>query len=78
MQLYPDGGLVWDGIKRVWTEEHGAYSSSLSWSDQVMQAAKASQQGSFPWAGCFVGGCCKATAGDISALRTCLNADGHA
>lgn len=74
-ELYPDGGLVWDGIKRVWSTEEGSHSSSLSWSDQVMQAGKVSQSDDLPWAGCFVGGCCKATVGDIKALRSYLNAN---
>lgn len=71
-QLYPDGGLVWDGQARVWKEDNGG-TSSLAWPDQVMAAARASQT-SPVWAGCFVGGCCKATTADIAALRARIDA----
>ena len=75
LQLYPDGGLVWDGIKRVWKEEKGTETSSLSWSDQVMNAADlATQKTTSSWGGCFVGGCCKATTSDIAALRSRVDA----
>ncbi|UZJ52048.1 hypothetical protein CBS101457_001368 [Exobasidium rhododendri] len=74
LQLYPDGGLVWDGINRVWTGgEENAESSTLSWCDLVMEAAKVAKGSMSPWGGCFVGGCCKATSSDIAALRARLD-----
>jgi homocysteine S-methyltransferase len=75
MQIYPDGGLVWDGMKRVWMGGKGSETSSLSWPDLVMDAAAvALGDGNSVWGGCFVGGCCKATTKDIAALRLRVDA----
>lgn len=82
--LYPDGGLIWDGIAKVWKEDERQEDRTINaknrqtWARKVMEAAKTSgvkRQNDNEnvkrsiWQGCFIGGCCKSTTKDIQLLR---------
>lgn len=79
--LYPDGGLVYDAVRKVWLTPSNAGAlegdnSAASWASNLMKLAKritASNGTSFPdvWRGVFVGGCCKSGTDEIRALCQC-------
>lgn len=79
--LYPDGGLVYDPVRKVWLTPstagpYGGDNSAASWAANLMKLAKritSSDDASFPdvWSGVFVGGCCKSGTDEIRALCHC-------
>ncbi|KAJ1028553.1 hypothetical protein NDA16_001719 [Ustilago loliicola] len=79
--LYPDGGLVYDAVRKVWLTPSnagalGGDNSAASWASNLMKLAKsvtAGHEGSLPdvWRGVFVGGCCKSGTDEIRALCQC-------
>ncbi len=79
--LYPDGGLVYDPVRKVWLTPstagpYGGDNSAASWAANLMKLAKRITSGgdaSFPdvWSGVFVGGCCKSGTDEIRALCQC-------
>ena len=77
--LYPDGGLVYDAVRKVWLTPSnagapGGGSSAASWASNLMNLAKRITAASdLPnvWRGVFVGGCCKSGTDEIRALCRC-------
>ncbi|CDS82223.1 related to homocysteine S-methyltransferase [Sporisorium scitamineum] len=79
--LYPDGGLVYDAVRKIWLTpsnagELGGDSSAASWASNLMKLAKsitAASEANLPdvWRGVFVGGCCKSGTDEIRALCQC-------
>ncbi len=71
--IYPDGGLVYDGITKTWSSPitNGTTSSSLvvgaAWAEKVGAIAK-KQAESGNWNQVIVGGCCKAGVEEIREL----------
>ncbi|KIS70622.1 uncharacterized protein UMAG_01787 [Mycosarcoma maydis] len=77
--LYPDGGLVYDAVRKIWLTPSNAGdlghgdNSAASWASNLMKLAKSITAGSdakLPdvWRGVFVGGCCKSGTDEIRAL----------
>lgn len=74
LQLYPDGGLVWNGTTRQWTGGDHNFMGNQNWANMVFDTAKSaiapiSDENERVWAACFVGGCCKSSADDILNLH---------
>ena len=80
--LYPDGGLVYDAVRKVWLTPSNAGhlgaadNSAASWATNLMKLAKSITGGSEAnvtnvWSGVFVGGCCKSGTDEIRALCHC-------
>lgn len=79
--LYPDGGLVYDAVRKVWLTPSnagalGGDNSAASWASNLMKLAKritAGSEAGLPdvWRGVFVGGCCKSGTDEIRALCQC-------
>ncbi|TKY87191.1 hypothetical protein EX895_003868 [Sporisorium graminicola] len=79
--LYPDGGLVYDAVRKIWLTpsnagELGGGNSAASWASNLMKLAKsitAASEANLPdvWRGVFVGGCCKSGTDEIRALCQC-------
>ncbi|EPQ28074.1 uncharacterized protein PFL1_04401 [Pseudozyma flocculosa PF-1] len=74
--LYPDGGLIYDAVKKVWLQPNDASQSSSSvagpsgaesWADGLIKIAKSVSRDP-AWSGVFVGGCCKSGTDEIRAL----------
>ncbi|CBQ72008.1 related to homocysteine S-methyltransferase [Sporisorium reilianum SRZ2] len=82
--LYPDGGLVYDAVRKIWLTpsnagELGGDNSAASWAANLMKLAKsitAAGEANSPdvWRGVFVGGCCKSGTDEIRALCQCRSA----
>lgn len=80
-QLYPDGGLIWDGHIRCWVEadheqpplgETGKWAQDL-WSlaqDLQSTGPRADEQA---WKGIWLGGCCKTGPTEIRDLNSLLS-----
>lgn len=77
--LYPDGGLVYDAVRKIWLTPSNAGdlgqgdNSAASWASKLMKLAKSVTAASDPdlpdgWRGVFVGGCCKSGTDEIRAL----------
>lgn len=76
LYLYPDGGLVYDAVKKIWLTpsnagELGGDNSAASWASNLMKLAKSITSTTDVWAGVFVGGCCKSGTDEIRALCQC-------
>lgn len=79
--LYPDGGLVYDAVRKIWLTpsnagDLGGDNSAASWASNLMKLAKSITSASdvhLPdvWRGVFVGGCCKSGTDEIRALCQC-------
>ncbi|WRT64618.1 uncharacterized protein IL334_001551 [Kwoniella shivajii] len=76
--LYPDGGLVYDVNTRTWSTPSNGPSNASEWAKgiyevvQSIESAK-SHQGTYIWDGVIVGGCCKTSFEEISALRKLID-----
>lgn len=76
--LYPDGGLVYDAVRKIWLTpsnagDLGGDNSAASWASNLMKLAKRialAKEAGLPdvWRGVFVGGCCKSGTDEIRAL----------
>ncbi|SNX83081.1 related to homocysteine S-methyltransferase [Melanopsichium pennsylvanicum] len=78
--LYPDGGLIYEPVRKVWLTPSnagalGGDSSAASWASNLMKLAKSITASSANvWSGVFVGGCCKSGTDEIRALCQCRSA----
>lgn len=76
LYLYPDGGLVYDPVKKIWLTpsnagDLGGDNSAASWASNLMKLAKSITAATYVWSGVFVGGCCKSGTDEIRALCQC-------
>ncbi len=78
--LYPDGGLVYDAVRKIWLTpsnagDLGGDNSATSWASNLMKLAKRITSGAdvhLPdvWRGVCVGGCCKSGTDEIRAFAS--------
>ncbi|KAI0032715.1 Homocysteine S-methyltransferase [Vararia minispora EC-137] len=71
LALKPNGGEVYDPIKRTWSVL-GGEGDGCSWAEGVMDVVKEAE-GSGAWAGYLVGGCCKTSFNEIRGIRDVLS-----
>lgn len=76
-QLYPDGGLVWDGENRRWLLPDGSTLANsrdqpqdlaAEWARELWSVAAASAEAGC-WNKVWLGGCCKTGPKEIEELR---------
>lgn len=65
--LYPDGGSVYDVVHRCWSD--AARVPPADWAEQTVAVARGVVTDSPVWGGAIVGGCCKSSFDEVSALR---------
>ncbi|WVQ79907.1 hypothetical protein IAT38_002007 [Cryptococcus sp. DSM 104549] len=77
--FYPDGGQVYDTTTRTWTVAEGGPKGAQEWAkglyDLAKEMSEVEQGGEQAWAGVIVGGCCKSSFEEISALRKLIDDD---
>ncbi|EJD02563.1 Homocysteine S-methyltransferase [Fomitiporia mediterranea MF3/22] len=73
--LYPNGGGVYDIVKRTWTKPEGEEVDTeefhISWAQRLVSIAKREQE-TGSWGGTVIGGCCKTTPAHINLLAKSL------
>jgi homocysteine S-methyltransferase len=75
--LYPNGGGIYDPLRRTWGEDDTALGETGSWAVELASIARR-EEASGIWSGVVVGGCCKTTPNDIRALAHRLGYDHNA
>jgi homocysteine S-methyltransferase len=68
--VYPDGGQVYDPIKRTWSKEK---LTPKEWTGRIMETVKIVDDTGL-WAGIIVGGCCKTSPEEIAELKRAVDA----
>ena len=70
LSIYPDGGLVWDAVKRCWCEPDKNLHNDNSWSEELIDAISVVvEDDDSPFSIIIAGGCCKSGPEQIKQLR---------
>ncbi|WVO14800.1 hypothetical protein L204_102439 [Cryptococcus depauperatus] len=79
--LYPDGGQIYDTTARNWTIAPQSPANAEEWAASVgslaIEMADAKRDGNYVWEGVIVGGCCKSSFVEITALRKFVDRHCH-